>query len=238
MIAYKVQTELEKIIKTQKIKEVLIIGEAKSCKTLLQDTARMLTDYGFKNVNSKETDLIKLDYRTLDAYGLIDKSANSTLGWRLLGSPNGQVKDEHIKKVKTLHKILEKEKVADSSVVELLAQIDKTTETDEEIKRSLILRDIKQHFKSLPRPLANLDITVCNILNSKGLGADIVFVIGFDQGRLPKTTTPAPSEVYQMLVAITRAKKRIYLINTVGRQVSQFLSDIEVTELEVHNIPN
>jgi len=45
-------------------------------------------------------------------------------------------------------------------------------------------------------------------LNSKGLGADVVFLAGFDQGKFPSKKDPTPSEVYQMLVAITRAKKR------------------------------
>ena len=86
--------------------------------------------------------------------------------------------------------------------------------------------------KDLPRPLGNLDITVCTILGSKGLGADIVFLVGFDQGKFPQTNTAKDSEVYQMLVALTRAKKRIYLINTVGFQVSKFVDDLNENDIE------
>ncbi|HOI97918.1 MAG TPA: 3'-5' exonuclease, partial [Candidatus Pacearchaeota archaeon] len=77
------------------------------------------------------------------------------------------------------------------------------------------------------------DITVCNILNSKGLGADIVFLVGFDQGRFPLKKDPTENEIYQMLVAITRAKKRIYLINTIGRKISQFIDCLNKKDIDI-----
>ena len=63
-------------------------------------------------------------------------------------------------------------------------------------------------------------------LSTKGLGADVVFLIGFDQGKLPMKEDIEDSEIYQMLVALTRAKKRIYFINTAGKRVSQFINCI------------
>ena len=75
----------------------------------------------------------------------------------------------------------------------------------------------------MPRPLCNIEITVCNILKSKGLGADVIFLVGFDQGKFPAKKEAADSEVYQMLVALTRAKKRIYLVNTIDKKVSSFI---------------
>jgi superfamily I DNA/RNA helicase len=52
-------------------------------------------------------------------------------------------------------------------------------------------------------------------------------LIGFDQGKLPAKDVEVESEIYQMLVALTRAKKRIYLVNTVGRQISKFIDYID-----------
>ena len=72
-----------------------------------------------------------------------------------------------------------------------------------------------------------MDITVCSILGSKGLGADVVFLVGFDEGKLPSKKQAQDSEVYQMLVALTRTKKRIYLINTVGAKISSFAESID-----------
>ncbi len=42
MIATKIEGELKKLVGSQKIKEVLIIGEARSCKALLKTTAQQL----------------------------------------------------------------------------------------------------------------------------------------------------------------------------------------------------
>jgi len=236
MIAYKVQTELEQLSKSQKIKDVLVIGEAQSCKSLLGDVARMLSDYGFKYVVHVGENLIELNYPVLDAYKMISQNEDSILGWRLLSNPTGEAKAAHIKVAKTLDSVLKKKTVADSSIAKLLNQVTRTAPSDIEVKNEMVLRGVKQHFKSMPRPLANIEITVCNILNSKGLGADIVFVVGFDQGRFPRTAAPASSEIYQMLVAITRAKKRVYLINTIGKTLSAFADSIDPADLEVENI--
>lgn len=56
---------------------------------------------------------------------------------------------------------------------------------------------------------------------------DVVFLIGFDQGKLPAKDVAVDSEIYQMLVALTRARKRIYLINTIGQKLSKFIDYID-----------
>jgi superfamily I DNA/RNA helicase len=70
-------------------------------------------------------------------------------------------------------------------------------------KKNNLFKELKVGNLHLPRPLCNIDITVCNILNSKGLGADVVFLTGFDQGKFPAKKEASDSEVYQMLVALT-----------------------------------
>lgn len=92
--------------------------------------------------------------------------------------------------------------------------------------REAFVGQLVHENRYLQRPLGGLEITVCNILGSKGLGADVVFLIGFDQGKLPAKDLPTDSEIYQMLVALTRAKKRMYLVNTVGLQPSKFIDYI------------
>ena len=79
----------------------------------------------------------------------------------------------------------------------------------------------------ISRPLSHTEITVSTILGAKGLGADIVFLIGFDQRRLPSRDKVEESEVYQFLVALTRAKKRIYIINTLNSKTSIFADVIK-----------
>ena len=81
-------------------------------------------------------------------------------------------------------------------------------------------------------PLGNLDITVCSILGSKGLGADVVFLVGFDEKKLPMKDDIEDSEIYQFLVVLTRAKKRIYLINTINLKISKFIECIDEKFIE------
>jgi superfamily I DNA/RNA helicase len=133
-------------------------------------------------------------------------------------------KQEHENNAKTLCKVLNKapsvvRRIADSTMEKLMEQVIEIKTQDREI----FINQLVDENGNLPRPLGNLEITVCNILGSKGLGADVVFLIGFDQGKLPAKDVEVESEIYQMLVALTRAKKRIYLINTVGIQLSKFI---------------
>jgi len=236
MIAYKIKTELKILCQNQKIKDVLVIGEARSCKSLLTHVSQTLKDYGFRFVNCTEENLIELNYQFVDALNLLNKNKDSILAWRLLGNPKDEDKDEYLKKAKTLRKILGKKAVANSSVSKLIDFVNLTQKSGDEIIQSFVLQDLKQHFQNLPRPLSNLEIMVCNILYAKGLGADVVFVLGFDQGRLPTTTNPNGSEIYQMLVAVTRAKKRIYFINSVGKNVSEFINCVDSKDLEIEEI--
>ncbi len=39
-----------------------------------------------------------------------------------------------------------------------------------------------------------------------------------------------------MLVALTRAKKRVYLINTIGKSVSKFIESIDPEDLKTEEI--
>src|SRR5437879_5040094 len=135
-------------------------------------------------------------------------------------------KEEHEKNAKTLCKVLNKtpsevRRIANSTMEKLMQHVSDAKMQDREI----FISQLVDESKNLPRPLGNLEITVCNILGSKGLGADVVFLIGFDQGRLPAKDVVVDSEIYQMLVVLTRAKKRIYLINTVGIRLSKFRSE-------------
>ncbi|MDQ3024640.1 MAG: hypothetical protein M3R04_09720 [bacterium] len=66
------------------------------------------------------------------------------------------------------------------------------------------------------------EITVTSTLGAKGLGADVVFLVGFDKKKFPAKAKPEMAEIYQMLVALTRAKKRVYLVSTFQCEVSEW----------------
>jgi len=258
MIAYKIKNELEKLVENQKVKEILVIGEGQSCEALLKKIAQQLKNYGFKNVDYRGRDdgcVLRFRQAIIDAYKFIAKDESSLLGWRILGNiANQEEKEQHVRNAKTLIAIidgtpskLKKIKEEDIRILEATIENwgDESDETateaernkqNEEIRKGVLIQDLKRSNLHLSRPLCNLDIAVCNILNSKGLNADIVFIIGFDQGKFPSKVNATDSEIYQMLVATTRAKKRVYLINTIKSKVSGFVDCLNVADLNIEEI--
>ena len=173
---------------------------------------------------------------------MIYKDNESLLGWRILGNPTVQnIKDKHLRNSKTLHTIIYEtpskiKLISDANMKMLQDEVEEAHILDNDMRKTIFIQETRNKHINLPRPLGNLNITVCNILNSKGLGADIVFVVGFDEGKFPSKSTPSESEIYQMLVALTRAKKRIYFINTIDKKVSSFLNYIDKKDLEIEGV--
>ncbi|MDO8511801.1 MAG: AAA family ATPase [bacterium] len=251
-IPFKIESELSNILQNQKVKTVLVIGEGRSCKGMLSDVALKLKEMGFRNVHhGAQGSMFTFKKNLYEGYKILQKGKNDLLAWRLIveemdiptkekliinhfKDPAGFIqnipmafKKEHEKNAVTLNTILRKSKsvrdyIAESSIEKLKKQlvIEKMSE------RELLMSQLIVENGHIPRPLANLDITVCNILGAKGLGADVVFLIGFDEKKLPMNDPVKNSEVYQMLVALTRAKKRIYLINTKNKKISRFMNYI------------
>jgi superfamily I DNA/RNA helicase len=63
-------------------------------------------------------------------------------------------------------------------------------------------------------------------LGSKGLKADVVFVLGLEEGYLPKNNqTPTDEEIRLFYVAITRAVEKLYLLRCKVRYDGIYGSD-------------
>ena len=251
-IPHKIKKKLEELLRCQKIKSVLIIGDARTCKKILSNIAERLCELGFKDVKhaSIHQEIFSLNTKIVNAYKFLKKDPECVLAWRLLyenkekrthldsaeafiESIPADFRKKHTKNAKTLCKIIEetksvREKIPSSSIKDLKDEI---VECEKE-QQKVFVDHLVANNTHLPRPLENLDITVCNILGSKGLGADVVFLVGFDQEKFPQKQNPDESEVYQFLVAITRAKKRVYLINTIGKAVSVFKNSIDDSFIE------
>jgi len=139
-------------------------------------------------------------------------------------------KDCHEKNAKVLRKILDSNKskregIGESSINNLENQI--TIKENEKQRKKIFIDQLVNEHKNLKRPLNNLDITVCSILKAKGLSADVVFLIGFDEGKFPLKKEATRSEICQMLVSLTRARKRIYLVNSSTSKISSFFKCIK-----------
>ena len=192
----------------------------------------------------------------LQGYKILSGGKNLTLAWRLV--IDNQISKEEIirnnfespdkfinavsqdikilatKNSAVLNRILYRNKcdrnlIAESSITRLESSL----RLDKKQDRDIFIDELRQNRSYLTRPLRNLEITVCSILGAKGLGADIVFLIGFDMGKLPLVKSTSESEIYQFLVALTRTKKRIYLVNTKDIKVSSFIDSIGVDNYEI-----
>jgi hypothetical protein len=257
----KIEYELRRMLALQKVKNVLVIGEAQSCRKTLSRIADWLIEHGFKYVIGPETesDVFVFDARAVEAYKLIYADPNSVLGWRLLlgripGIELGEfisnnqdasaflnaipqsAKELHMANADTLRRLITKSRSARKQIAQKsIANLKSEITNAEKDQNELFLDHLVRETVFLERPIANLDIMVCSTLRAKGLGADVVFLIGFDKDRFPRTEQPASSEIYQMLVALTRARKRIYLINTKGAEISPFLQAIGPSNYQVCN---
>jgi hypothetical protein len=258
-IPTKIKNTLASILREQKIKSVLVIGEARSCRPLLIFTANKFKEFGFRNVDygGEQGAIFSFKPHVVEGYKILSEGDNDIFAWRLLIEELGDGEKKKIvsryysdsaafiralpsgfqeaqrKNARTLERILDepestRKQIASSSIEELATQV----VTGEKERREVFIGQLLEENKTLPRPLKNLDITVCSILGAKGLGADVVFLLGFDQGKLPSKEDAEDSEIYQMLVALTRAKKRIYLVNTTGSKISQFIDCIDQKYIE------
>lgn len=248
-IPFLIKEELARILKTQKIKSALVIGESKTCKAILGNIARKLRDYGFEYVDHRDSEIDAFVFRkdVVNAYKVLTKGKNDLFAWRLLAMrlpeadrhkliakhfADGEAfikalpaafRDAHVKNAAVMDRILDTPESERSTIKPAAMEaLDKEIVEKRTEGRELLMSQLIAENKMLGRPLNGLDITVTNILGSKGLGADVVFLVGFDQGKLPAKEAVLDSEVYQMLVALTRVKKRMYFFNTIGKPMSFF----------------
>lgn len=247
MVAWKIEKELTNMQAQQKIKDVLVIGEGRTCDAMLRGIANQLKGSGFRYVDYQgEEPILPFRVDVIEAYKFLAEDEASVIGWRILKNPT-EGRELHIKNAKRLAQVIDATpaklrdlKFEDLEALELAIEHWEDGKTNEDhnkqVRKSVLATELKRANQFLSRPLCNLEITVCNILRSKGLGADIVFLVGFDAGKIPSKKEAMDSEVYQMLVALTRAKKRIYLVNTSGKAVSSFIDCLDKGDLEVENL--
>src|SRR5260370_19351998 len=85
-VPMKIKLKLSEMLKEQKVKSVLVIGEGRSCKASLLDIAMKLKIYGFKNVDHRTLNegTFTLKRWLIAGYGILAKGTNTGLGWRIL----------------------------------------------------------------------------------------------------------------------------------------------------------
>ncbi|HEY4511640.1 MAG TPA: UvrD-helicase domain-containing protein [Candidatus Paceibacterota bacterium] len=228
--------------------EVLIIVPNALKKVRFPVIASALRKAGFKNINYSEATEKDLTY--LDGFSLLIEEPESNLGWRVLAqlmteksdlesllketdtSPEKKVcemvnKDCHEKVTRilgTLKKILADEPVEHELIQELLEVLgyDFAGVAVEKIKEVFYS---KEFTSPEMRGVKDISITITTILGSKGLAADYVFLMDFSDKTFGKGK-PTDQNAYDFIVAMTRARKRIYLVSPDDKEAT-FLHWIE-----------
>lgn len=231
-VAYNIEQEIDDIFNPkEKDVHVLIIC---SLKTQISDLAKRLREKGFNNIQTpKENESEELE-ELKEGFSLLLKDKECNLGWRIVSkyildgrlhdivrkshSENEQVKFKDLldpkdkKKIESLLMILRK--ISDSKQI--------TEEESEEIincfgykPNQIVIQKIKDNLdkNKFPKKVnKNIPIKITTILGSKGLTSDYVFLVNFDDKYiLDKGNKITDENICKFLVALTRAKRRIYI---------------------------
>lgn len=197
----------------------------------------LLIKQGFENIKVR---IREKKNELLYGLGILLKPKNQSdnMGWRIIVKE--KLSEEKFKSVilesmsqnKNIEDVVEKEfKKEVKSVLTALRKlrkdgVDNLNEGDintlshflETSKHYLVFVGdfIKKQDSSQPRPnyLKSVPITITTAQSSKGLSSDFVFITHFDEKYIFKNKTD--KEICSILVSVTRAKKKLFLINTDG----------------------
>jgi superfamily I DNA/RNA helicase len=181
----------------------------------------------FKNVNFAEAQ--NPDYSILDAYELLLAQENSNLGWRILAefefstdqlrkmisaSLDGipfvrYLPQEFVEKHDSVIHILRSEQLSEDDRIKLIELLG--DEGDTVVKYFFPLEDESKQEVDTNQPT----ILLSSFEGCKGLSAGHVFVVGLNDGVMPKIQDNQIDDIEccRFLVALTRTRKRCYLIS-------------------------
>ena len=209
---------------------VLIIGPS----YYLSQINEFLVDRNYK-VDYKMKN--KENLHILDGYKILLKDRESNLGWRIiLEFDNVKNMDDIIRTTNTyqvdiVEQLPEIYKEKHEKVIDLLNCLKGNTVSIEEqnelkniigldlneIKARLEIKEENENNTSLNTDLQDntqLSIKLTTYHGSKGLSGGVVFIVGLNDGTFPRTPgSPSDYEVCQFIVALTRARKKCYLIS-------------------------
>jgi len=219
--------------------------------------AKALTEKGFRNLDFPEKRKDR-EVNFLDAFDMLIKNKEDNLGWRIIASLllsadelDALIKTSLENLSKKLIKLLPTEFT--KGVLETAKAI-KYILNEKAVSPEVLAATFKQfginpdkissdylceEFFALNPPtgnpaLRNIPIKITTIQSSKGLAADVVFIANFDDRYfLRDGNTITGQDICNFLVALTRTKKKAYLISTVQREIPSLLKWIDKKRIEV-----
>lgn len=246
-----IQSEVCKLSELEKEKfSVLVIIPPQLKNRLLPYYCKKLKEKGFKNVKGRREFKIE-NTPTLRGLMLLLDDQHSTLGWRILiesmckpavfqellhrsgdGTPIQEILPKEFKKqtralVSALRKVTREKPIDEQSLKPLLDAVGCSPLNLASAELRELVQASESHGGPQRREIGEVEITVTTIPSSKGLAADYVFVTHFDETYYAQKGTVTDGNVYGFLVALTRAKKKVYLVSTQENHKPTILDWIE-----------
>ncbi|MBW8050733.1 MAG: ATP-dependent helicase [Cytophagales bacterium] len=212
-------------------------AEGKEYPTILIVGARQYLNPIFKNLKGDFANITfkqseKSEVNICDGYVFLSHNIKSNLGWRIL--IDFLMNYEEIKTIieKTevgtpMIEILPKDFVEQQEkIISIIAKLNKKDEDNDLLLAELekvvdinLLTEIKARFLPPEEPEIIPDKTQPSILltsyqGCKGMSAGFVFIVGANNGIMPRDTSDISDvEICQFIVALTRTRKKCYLLS-------------------------
>lgn len=181
--------------------------------------------------------------KILDGYKILLDDKFSNLGWRILlecdpiKNRDVLLKTTFERNRKQLYNYLPKKFIKrhedNLTILEKIKKDEKLTQSQiqnienslgikiEEIKTELSEKETAEKIEEVC--LDSITVGLTTYVGCKGLSAGFVFIVGLNEGNLPKSNNnPSDIEICQFIVALTRTIKKCYLIS-----VSRFAGKLE-----------
>ncbi|NQE44904.1 ATP-dependent DNA helicase Rep [ANME-1 cluster archaeon GoMg2] len=173
----------------------------------------------------------------LDGYEILLKDVEPNLGWRIIfefdevENMNDIIGKTHTDQVDIVEQLPEGYRCKNEKVIDLLNHLKENTASIEEqnelkkiidldlneIKTRLEIKEEDENDKSQKtdsQENSQPSIKLTTYHGSKGLSGGFVFIVGLNDETFPRTPeSPSDYEVCQFIVALTRARKKCYLIS-------------------------
>lgn len=249
------QNEIAKIAKHEREKfGVLVIVPPKMGKRLLPKFSKALKKRGFRNVTyptrsvGGEPTLMEglrvlldnkddnLGYRIV-AKHILDAANFETLLRKCAGEEkiSDHLSEDDQKKIKRLLRALKKirddKDIDEADFDEFLKAAGRNPyQSAADTIRDELLADDFMLFRA-DRAIRQIPITLTTITSSKGLSDDYVFITHFDDQHFVRDSAVSDNDVYAFLVALTRAKKKSFLVSSKD-ETPLFLDWVDTSKID------
>lgn len=234
-VTYEIDKEIQDLIKPSKKTSVLIIC---TLKNQIVQIAESLRDKGYININTPQNNKRNI---LIDGFNLLLENKECNLGWRIVSetilekegkykefeelitksneNKNIKFKDlleinqtKYIKKIIAILNKLRNKKEIKQEEYDLIVNC--FNYDPNQITLEKLINDIDSNIKK--KNIYNkTSIKITNILGSKGLTSDYVFLVNYnDKFVLGKENKITDEEICKFMVTLTRAKRRLYIFTS------------------------